>query len=156
MINKGQVILEMGNLKLAAFCVQHAAFMNDNLSKKHHRSNTLTDQTMIPAQGRLLSSRNYNTNSKMAGGGPSLSRFSRMTTQSNQSTTSNVNHSVTQQALVYLFLKNYKKAVEILERELRIKPSTEIFNLLGRVNMKSKTWDAAVDAFEKSISLNVS
>jgi tetratricopeptide (TPR) repeat protein len=143
----------MGDLKLAAFCVQHAAFMNDNLNKKNHRSNTLTDQKM-PAQGRLLSSRN--TNSKMAGGvGPSLSRFSRMTTQSNQSNSSNINHSVTQQALVYLFLKNYKKAVDILERELRIKPSTEIFNLLGRVNMKSKSWEAAVDAFEKSISLNV-
>jgi tetratricopeptide (TPR) repeat protein len=143
----------MGNLKLAAFCVQHAAFMNDTIKNSSRNSNDRS-----ASNGRLLSSRitnkanNKNVSSQLDSRATNQSTISTINISSSFNT---VNQMVTQQALVYLFLKNFKKAVDILERELKIKPSTEIYNLLGRVNMKSKNWQAAVDAFDKSIAFNV-
>lgn len=142
-IYRGQVILEMGNLKLAAFCVQHASFLNEGGSKVRPKdeSNTLV---------RMLSSRGQKDMTK------SISRFSgfsNQTSQSNFSSTSN--QSVTQRALVFSFLKNYNKAIAILDYDLKIKLSSDIFNLLGRVYMKAKNWEEAVVTFEKSIEFNV-
>lgn len=143
-IYRGQVILEMGNLKLAAFCVQHASFLNEGL--KTTKSSLSGDSSSTIA--RVMSSKyrsdnftNANTNSQ--------STFS-MSTQPPKA-----NQSVTQRALVFTFLKNHEKAISILDHDLKIKPSTEIYNLLGRVFMKAKKWNDAVQAFEKSIDLNV-
>ena len=38
--------------------------------------------------------------------------------------------------------------------DLKIKLSSDIFNLLGRVYMKAKNWEQAVITFEKSIEFN--
>jgi tetratricopeptide (TPR) repeat protein len=99
---------------------------------------------------RMLSSRGQKDMTK------SISRFSgfsNQTSQSNSSSTSN--QSVTQRALVFSFLKNYNKAIAILDYDLKIKLSSDIFNLLGRVYMKAKNWEEAVATFEKSIEFNV-
>lgn len=132
----------MGNLELAAFCVQHAAFMNEDIKSK--KSNQLNDDSSLAL--RALSGKSKANTSK-------LQYHSSSQTMSLPQT---VNQSVTQRAIVFSFLKNYNKAIEILEHELRIKPSTEIYNLLGRVFMKAKKWEDAVLAFERSIELNVS
>ena len=142
-IYRGQVILEMGNLKLAAFCVQHASFLNEGgKSKPRDDSNSMV---------RILSSRGQKEATTSVS---RFSGFSQQTSQSNFSTTSN--QSVTQRALVFSFLKNYQKAIGILDYDLKIKLSTDIFNLLGRVYMKAKNWEQAVVTFEKSIEFNVS
>jgi tetratricopeptide (TPR) repeat protein len=141
-IYRGQVILEMGNLKLAAFCVQHASFLNEGGSRLRPKD----DSSSV----RMLSGRGQKDLTK------SISRFSgfsNQTSQSNFSTTSN--QSVTQRALVFSFLKNYNKAIAILDYDLKIKMSSDIFNLLGRVYMKAKNWEQAVVTFEKSIEYNV-
>ena len=114
-IYRGQVIFEMGDSKLASFCVQHAAFME---SKEKGAAE--------PGEG---------------GGDASAA---------------SMNQSVTQRAVVFSFLKNYAKAISVLDYELRLKPSGEIFNLLGRVYMKAKRWPEAVATFERSIENNVS
>jgi uncharacterized protein HemY len=63
---------------------------------------------------------------------------------------------VTQRAVVFSFLKNFPKAISELENDLKVKPNTTVYNLLGRVLMKAKMWNEAVTAFDKSIETNVS
>lgn len=130
----------MGNLKLAAFCVQHASFLNDGLRSKSSMSGTV---------GTIVRS----TSGKTKNYSEALTSHSNMT---NLSVAPKQNQSVTQRALVFAFLKNYDKAISILESELRVKATTDIYNLLGRVYMKAKRWSDAVVAFDKSIELNVS
>ncbi len=125
-IYRGQVIFEMGDSKLASFCVQHAAFMENKEStigfKEANEDRPTTGKT-------------------------------KSTTESNAS---NMNQSVTQRAVVFSFLKNFNKAINVLDYELKLKPSGEIYNLLGRVYMKAKRWPEAVSTFERSIEANVS
>jgi hypothetical protein len=127
----------MGNQKLAAFCVQHAAFINSGSSGGGGTGDALSSGSKTS-----LNSTNVQT---------------RPPSQNVSSTNPNatINQLVTQQALVFLFLKNYQKAVSILEHELRIKPNCGVYNLLGRVFMKSKQWKEATEAFEKSIETAV-
>ena len=131
----------MGNLELAAFCVQHASFLNEDYKNKSKSRNE------SQATVRLLSGKNTKRDNAMA--------MSRISDNSSQFIPSTVNQSVTQRALVFSFLKDYKKAIAVLDYELKLKPSTDIYNLLGRVYMKSKDWQLAVATFEKSIELNV-
>lgn len=124
----------MGDLKMAAFCVQHAAFMNNFKSN----STGGTGST-----GRALSGNE--------GLEPTKHHLA------NSSSTSSISHSVKQQALVFSFLKDYDKSIATLEYELKLKqPSGELCNLLGRIFMKAKKWSNAVEAFDKSIDYNVS
>lgn len=118
----------MGNAKLASFCVQHAAFMNEGMNEKS-KTNKEENRSAI------------------------ASRSQKATTAALSDDTSNstANNSVTQQAVVFSFLKNYSKAIAILEYELRAKPNPEIYNLLGRVFMKSKRLKDAVESFEQSV-----
>jgi tetratricopeptide (TPR) repeat protein len=129
----------MGNLDLAAFCVQHAAYITD-------RSKNSSDSFNSTGKIKLndISVASYNASSLM-------SNNSTPNTGSNGT----VNQSVTQQALVFLFLKKFNKAISVLEHELRIKPNTTVYNLLGRVFMKAKKWKEAVENFDKSIEYNV-
>ena len=122
-IYRGQVIFEMGDSKLASFCVQHAAFME-----------------------------NKDSSLEASGNRPNSSK----TKTSSDSNASNMNQSVTQRAVVFSFLKNFNKAISVLDYELKLKPSGEIYNLLGRVYMKAKRWPEAVSTFERSIEANVS
>ncbi len=115
----------MGDSKLASFCVQHAAFMEN----KDNSSSKALDSNNRPA--------------------------SSTTKKSGDSNASTMNQSVTQRAVVFSFLKNFNKAISVLDYELRLKPSGEIYNLLGRVYMKAKRWPEAVTTFEKSINHNV-
>ena len=143
---KGQVIYEMGNSKLASFCVQHAAFMNEgikNAKAAHSTSSLLASESA----NRLQSA------GSKRGGAPSQTRSDSRST--NASTVSPANQSVTQRAVVFAFLKNYAKAISVLEYDLKLKPSAEIFNLLGRTCMKAKKWNEAVSVFDESIELNV-
>lgn len=116
----------MGDSKLASFCVQHAAFMEN----KDKSAATSSDPNKRPA--------------------------SSTTKKSGDSNASAMNQSVTQRAVVFSFLKNFNKAISVLDYELKLKPSGEIYNLLGRVYMKAKRWPEAVTTFEKSINHNVS
>lgn len=125
-IYRGQVIFEMGDSKLASFCVQHAAFMENKENG---------------AGGAVASTNRPNTSN---------------TKKSGDSNASNMNQSVTQRAVVFSFLKNYNKAISVLDYELKLKPSGEIYNLLGRVYMKAKRWPEAVATFDRSIDSNVS
>ena len=125
-IYRGQVILEMGNMKLAAFCVQHAAFLNDN-SKR------------APAQPNQ-----------------STTKATQSTTSMSPDNVAAMTQSVTQRAVVFSFLKDYPKAISELEKDLKTKPSTSVYNLLGKVLMKAKMWQESIDAFNKSIDTNVS
>lgn len=115
----------MGDSKLASFCVQHAAFMEN----KDDSSTSSSAPNQRPA--------------------------SSTTKKSGDSNSSTMNQSVTQRAVVFSFLKNFNKAISVLDYELRLKPSGEIYNLLGRVYMKAKRWPDAVATFEKSINHNV-
>lgn len=127
--------MEMGDLKMAAFCVQHAAFMNN--FKASSATNTSNNSNEM-----MLGSSKFNNSLQQ---------------QSNQQSSSSMSHSVKQQALVFAFLKDYDKSIATLEYELRLKPPTgELCNLLGRVYMKAKKWEKAVEAFDKSIEYNVS
>jgi hypothetical protein len=117
----------MGNAKLASFCVQHAAFMNEGMNDKTKPSRE--------ANRSAIASRSQKA----------------VTTITDETVSSTANQSVTQQAVVFSFLKNYVKAIAILENELRTKPYPEIFNLLGRVFMKAKRLKDAVGSFEQSI-----
>jgi len=137
------VIYEMGDLKLAAFCVQHAAFLNENNNRKV-ASDSLEDSSL---NMRILSGTNKNRRHKE-------NRVLPVSQQSFNTQNTSVNSSITQQSLVYSFLKNYNKAIEILDHEIKLKPSSELFNLLGRVFMKAKRWQDAIIAFDKSIELN--
>jgi cytochrome c-type biogenesis protein CcmH/NrfG len=125
----------MGNYKLASFCVQHAATVNENVLKETISNAALltmaTSQLEQPPIGVQMKSSNeliFNTL---------------------------VNQSVTQQAIVYSFLHEHQRAIDVLESELRAKPSSTLFNLLGRVLMKAKKWNDAIIAFEKSIKFDV-
>lgn len=133
----------MGDLKLAAFCVQHAAFLNESNSKKA-AADSLEESSM---NMRVLSGTNKNRRHKE-------NRVLPVSQQSFHTQNTSVNSSITQQSLVYSFLKNYNKAIEILDHEIKLKPSSELFNLLGRVFMKAKRWPDAIIAFDKSIDLN--
>ena len=135
---KGQVIFEMGDLKLASFCVQHAAYMSEGLKDK------VSAESMSAAE--LLSK-------PRAVSGIVVGRSGANSASSGSF--SSANQSVTQRAVVFSFLKNYTKAISVLENELRFKQSPEIFNLLGRVYMKAKNWNEAVNTFDKSIDANV-
>lgn len=128
----------MGDLKLAAFCVQHASFMNDNIKSK-----SLLDDEVASVYTRGGSS-------KYRGTIDTSTAVSSMT-----NATLIQSQSVTQRALVFSFLKKHDKAINVLEQELKIKATTSIYNLLGRVFMKAKRWADAVNAFQKSIDLNV-
>ena len=135
-IKKGQVIFEMGDLKLASFCVQHAAYMNEGL-----KDNVSADEM---TKHRALSSRKHEVVGR-SGANSSVSTSSSMF----------MNQSVTQRAVVFSFLKNYAKAISVLENELRFRQTPDIYNLLGRVYMKSKNWIEAVRIFDRSIQSNV-
>lgn len=117
----------MGDLKLAAFCVQHASFMKANTNLK-----TIQEDDVASVISR--------------------SKTDAISSMTNASTFQN--QSVTQQALVFSFLKDHNKAINVLEQELKVKATTDIYNLLGRVYMKAKNWKEAIAAFEKSIELN--
>jgi hypothetical protein len=96
----------MKNLKLAAFCVQHVAFLK---KEKSHVKNE------------------------------------------------EINHeSVTQKSVIYTFLNDFEQAIIVLNKQLEIKPDVKVYNLLGKVFMKSTDWVAACATFEKSIQLLVS
>jgi len=133
----------MGDLKLAAFCVQHAAFLNENNNRKV-ASDSLEDSSL---NMRILSGTNKNRRHKE-------NRVLPVSQQSFNTQNTSVNSSITQQSLVYSFLKNYNKAIEILDHEIKLKLSSELFNLLSRVFMKAKRWQDAIIAFDKSIELN--
>ncbi|RNA23613.1 Tetratricopeptide repeat 6 [Brachionus plicatilis] len=136
-IYRGQTILEMGDLKLAAFCVQYASFMKDNVNSRASNDNDF---------GTVI---NRGGSAKIRSKNEGISTLSSMT-----NSVAAQNQSVTQQALVFSFLKNHDKAISVLEQELKVKATTSIYNLLGRVYMKAKKWKEAVMAFEKSIDLN--
>lgn len=125
-------MLEMGDLKMAAFCVQHAAFMND-ISKQQQQQLAATSESVQQA--------------------PKLLPLQQQIANNQQSSMS---ASVKQQALVFAFLKDYDKSIATLEYELKLKPpSGELCNLLGRVYMKAKKWEKAAEAFDKTIEHNV-
>lgn len=125
--------MEMGDLKMAAFCVQHVAFMNNFKS-------TSSTTNASPTNNQSETSKPNNT----------------LQSLSQQSSPGSMSHSVKQQALVFAFLKDYDKSIATLEYELKLKPPTgELCNLLGRVYMKAKKWEKAVEAFDKSIEYNV-
>jgi tetratricopeptide (TPR) repeat protein len=137
-------VLEMGDLKMAGFCVQHAAFMSGlNSSIKSMRSNKHQQQDDNTAHG------------SGGGGGNAPSRLTQTSFQSTITSSSSSNESVTQQAVVFSFLKQYNQAIAILEHEVRLKPSSDLYNLLGRILMRAKKWREAVDAFDKSIEILV-
>lgn len=120
----------MGDLKMAAFCVQHAAFMND------------------------ISKQQTTTSSEQSSNGQQTTVKPLLQQQGQQSLS--MSPSVKQQALVFAFLKDYDKSIATLEYELKLKPPNgELCNLLGRVYMKAKKWEQAADAFDKSIEYNV-
>ena len=118
----------MGNAKLASFCVQHAAFMNEGMNDNKPQQHT---------------SATNRSKSAKTGGGQSKKKDEESATTANQS--------VTQQAVVFSFLKNFSKAISVLEHELKVKPNPEIYNLLGRVFMKAKKLINAVTSFDESI-----
>lgn len=122
----------MGNAKLASFCVQHAAFMNEGMNDNKPQQQTKSDTS---ATNRSKSAK--------TGGGQSKKKDEESATTANQS--------VTQQAVVFSFLKNFSKAISVLEHELKVKPNPEIYNLLGRVFMKAKKLNNAVNSFDESI-----
>ena len=122
----------MGDPKLASFCVQHAAFMEN----KENSVGILTPDAPI----------------RESSAGTKKTSHTHM---SNSSSSNPMNQSVTQRAVVFSFLKNFNKAISVLDYELRLKPSGDIYNLLGRVYMKAKRWPEAVTTFEKSIESNV-
>jgi hypothetical protein len=105
----------MGNFKLAAFCVQHAAFLNE---------------------GNAKTSKDYDLTA----------------TEMKQ----NEDQSVTQKAVVYAFLKNFPKAFNVLDNELKLKPNRKTYNLLGKIFMDAKLWQEGADIFQKSILFTVS
>jgi tetratricopeptide (TPR) repeat protein len=100
----------MNNLKLAAFCVQHVAFLKKEKpmpkpdAKEEHSSDQL----------------------------------------------------VTRKSDVYTFFNDFEQAIDILNKQLESKPDVKIYNLLGKVFMKAKDWNAACAIFEKSLQLIVS
>lgn len=153
MYYKGQVVLEMGDLKMAAFCLQHVAFMNGFKAAKSSSSGATNSDSSNPSSLSNDSSRltQQNQSEQRA---THLNNNSKLNNnkQPNQST---ISHTVTQQALVYTFLKDYDKSIAILENELKLKPNAELCNLLGRILMKAKKWQLAVEAFDKSIEYNV-
>ncbi|XP_067933193.1 uncharacterized protein [Watersipora subatra] len=59
--------------------------------------------------------------------------------------------SATQQAVVHGFLKNYSKAVYALENALKVTPNAPLFVLLGKTQMKAKSWNDAIDSFTKAL-----
>ncbi|XP_048585429.1 uncharacterized protein LOC5512045 isoform X2 [Nematostella vectensis] len=61
--------------------------------------------------------------------------------------------SATQQAVVHSFLKNFDQAIDVLERATRVKPSAQIFVLLGKTNMKAKRFEDAISSFLKAIEI---
>lgn len=125
----------MGNAKLASFCVQHAAFMNEGMNDNK------------PQQQQTKSDTSATNRSKSAktGGGQSKKK------EEESAAATTANQSVTQQAVVFSFLKNFTKAISVLEHELKVKPNPEIYNLLGRVFMKAKRLNNAVTSFDESI-----
>ena len=129
------MILEMGDLKLAAFCVQHAAFMNEGRTKRDEKTDGMGN--------------------KMSTDSVEFARKTSSLSSMSDNAVTSVTHSVTQRAVVFAFLKNYTKAIGELENDLKMKPNTTVFNLLGRVLMKAKMWSESVSAFDKSIELNV-
>ncbi|CAH1776552.1 unnamed protein product [Owenia fusiformis] len=91
---RGQMVLKLGNLELAAFCIRHASELGEGLGQ-----------------------------------------------------------SPTQQAIVQSFLKNYGKAIEILSKATRVKPIPPLFTLLGKMQMKNKEFEGAVESFNKALDL---
>jgi tetratricopeptide (TPR) repeat protein len=124
----------MGNAKLASFCVQHAAFMNEGMNDNKPQQQTKSDTS---ATNRSKSAK--------TGGGQSKKK------EEESAAATTANQSVTQQAVVFSFLKNFTKAISVLEHELKVKPNPEIYNLLGRVFMKAKRLNNAVTSFDESI-----
>ncbi|XP_031569552.1 uncharacterized protein LOC116304042 [Actinia tenebrosa] len=61
--------------------------------------------------------------------------------------------SATQQAVVQSFLKNFDQAIEVLERATRVKPTAQLFVLLGKTNMKAKRFANAIESFQKAIQI---
>jgi hypothetical protein len=127
------VLFEMSNYKLASFCVQHAATVNENVLK-----DTISNAKLLAM---------VNSQLEQSIGGQLIN--------SELMSHSFVNQTVTQQAIVYSFLKEHERAIGVLESELRAKPSSTLFNLLGRVLMKAKKWSDAVVAFDNSIQFEV-
>lgn len=140
LIKKGKVVLEMGDLNLAAFCVQHAAFMSGFKSTK--AAETSGDDGSLAIEP--------NNNNPASIFKKSDSQQSGSSLDSNKNATS-ANQTVTQQAVVLAFLKEYDQSVSILAHELKLKPSSDLYNLLGRIQMRAKRWKEAIVAFENSI-----
>ncbi|KAK3699161.1 hypothetical protein QZH41_011884 [Actinostola sp. cb2023] len=61
--------------------------------------------------------------------------------------------SATQQAVVQSFLKNFDLAIKVLDRATRVRPSAQLFVLLGKTNMKAKRFADAIESFKKSIEI---
>ncbi|XP_064609394.1 LOW QUALITY PROTEIN: uncharacterized protein LOC135473473 [Liolophura sinensis] len=95
-MHRGQIVLQQGNLELAAFCVRHASELSG-------------DERMV--------------------------------------------ENATQQAVVQSFLRNYDKAVDVLMAETRIRPVAPVFMLLGKTQMKAKTFKDATESFERALAL---
>ncbi|XP_078682864.1 uncharacterized protein LOC144917111 isoform X2 [Branchiostoma floridae x Branchiostoma belcheri] len=93
-MRRGQLLLQMKNLELASFCVQHASELKDGLGA-----------------------------------------------------------SSTQQAVVQSFLKQHDKAVETMAQACRVKPSPQMYTLLGKTQMKAKQFEDAVGTYKRAIQL---
>ena len=64
--------------------------------------------------------------------------------------------SPTQEAIVQSFLKNYDKAIAALNAATRKTPSTALYTLLGKTQMKAQYWQDAANSFQKALDLVVS
>ncbi|XP_078601975.1 uncharacterized protein LOC144876496 isoform X1 [Branchiostoma floridae x Branchiostoma japonicum] len=61
--------------------------------------------------------------------------------------------SSTQQAVVQSFLKQHDKAVETMAQACRVKPSPQMYTLLGKTQMKAKQFEEAVGTYKRAIQL---
>lgn len=55
--------------------------------------------------------------------------------------------------MLYLVLT---QAIEVLERATRVRPTAQLFILLGKTNMKAKKFKNAIESFQKAIKIMVS
>ncbi|EDV25303.1 uncharacterized protein TRIADDRAFT_24608, partial [Trichoplax adhaerens] len=66
-----------------------------------------------------------------------------------------VDLSITQQAAVYSFLGEYTESIQALNRAIRAQPVAPLYLLLGKVSMKAKLFNVAIDHFKEAVKLMV-
>ncbi|RDD46126.1 Tetratricopeptide repeat protein 6 [Trichoplax sp. H2] len=64
-----------------------------------------------------------------------------------------VDLSITQQAAVYSFLGEYTESIQALNRAIRAQPVAPLYLLLGKVSMKAKLFNVAIDHFKEAVKL---